>query len=229
MQQTSLNIIAISIFSITLSVLLGPIFNISPLIPTLTTVVVMGFLTIDTLAWDNQAMNIVLGFLASATEKERIIHHEAGHFLTAYLLDIPITSYTLTPWEAWKEKQLGSGGVVFESDFFADKPKNPLEFNLILDRLSIVLMAGIAAENFIYSNNQGGNEDKQKLAQFFMSRGWNQNLYQQKQRWAVLQATNLIAQNESFYEDLVKAMKERKSVEECCQILQDATKKEVAI
>jgi hypothetical protein len=220
MQQTGLNIIAVSIFAMTLSILLGPIFNISPLIPTLTTVAVMGFVTIDTFTWQNQGTNIILGFFASAQERERVLYHEAGHFLTAYLLKIPVTGYTLSAWEAWKAKQLGAGGVMFQPDLLTKKSQNLREFSLMLDRFSIVLMAGIAAENVIYGNNQGGDEDKQKLAQALISLGWNQNLYQQKQRWAILQATNLIEQNESSYQALVKAMKARKSVQECHQILE---------
>jgi hypothetical protein len=219
MQQTGLNIIAISIFSITLSVLLGPIFNISPLIPTLTTVTLMGFVTIDTLAYENQGINLFLSFFASDKERERIIHHEAGHFLTAYLLNIPVIGYNLTAWEAWQQKQLGLGGVIFEPNFLAEASKNLQEFNLILDRFCIVLMAGIAAENFIYSNNQGGYEDKQKLAQALLFITNSQSLYQQKQRWAILQAINLIKENKSSYQALVEALKARKSVSECYEIL----------
>ena len=220
MQQTGLNIIAIGIFTITLSVLLGPIFNISPLIPTFTTVAIMGFLTIDTLGWQNQGTNIMLGFFASAEERERVVYHEAGHFLVAHLFNLPITGYTLTPWEAWKAKQLGYGGVTLENDLLTPKSQNLREFNLTLDRLCIFFMAGIAAENFIYDNSQGGNEDKEKLAQALSSLGWNQNSSQQKQRWAILQATNLISKHESSYQAIVEAMKERKSVAECQQILE---------
>lgn len=219
MQQTSLNIIAISIFSITLSVLLGPIFNISPVIPTLTTVTLMGFITIDTLAYKNQGINLFLSFFASDEERERIVFHEAGHFFTAYLLNIPVIDYNLTPWEAWQQKQLGLGGVIFQPDFLAESSKNLREFNLILDRFCIVLMAGIAAENLIYKNNQGGNEDKQKLAEALLFINNSQSLYQQKQRWAILQATNLIKENQSSYQTLVEALKERKSVSECYEIL----------
>ena len=49
-QQTSLNIIAIGVFIMTLSCLLGPLFNISPTIPAVTTLAIMGLATIDTLA-----------------------------------------------------------------------------------------------------------------------------------------------------------------------------------
>lgn len=223
MQQTSLNVMAIAIFMVTLSVLLGGIFPISPLIPTLATVAMMGFLTVDTLAWQNQGINIFLGFLASKEEKERIIHHEAGHFLTAYLLDIPVIGYTLTPWEALKEKQLGrgEGGVIIAEDFLLSKKQNLREFNLFGDRLCIVLMAGIAAENLIYNNNNGGENDRQKLSQVLSSFGLNQNYSYQKEKSFILQATTLIKENKSRYESLITAMKSRKSVTECYQVLAD--------
>lgn len=219
MQQTGFNIIAIGIFTITLSVLLGPIFNISPLIPTLSTVIIMGFITIDTLAYENQGINLFLGLFASEEERQRIIYHEAGHFLTAYLLEIPIIGYTLTPWETFKQKQLGNGGVILQPDYLQEKSKDLKEFNLILDRFCIVLMAGIAAENLIYNNHQGGEEDLQTLSKALYSLGLNSTFSQQKQRWAILQATNLIKENQSSYEALMEVMKSRKSVSECYQIL----------
>ena len=222
MQQTGLNLIAISIFSITLSALLGPILNISPTIPAVTTFVVMGFITIDTLVWQNQGTNLVLDFFISSEERQRVVYHEAGHFLAAYLLDIPITGYTLTAWEAWKAKQLGSGGVVFDTDFLAEQGKNLREFNLILDRFCIVLMAGIAAEKITYGDSKGGVEDRQKLAQALSSLGLSQSLYQQKERWSLLQAHNLIEEYQSSYQLLVEAMKSRKSVQQCSQIISNS-------
>jgi hypothetical protein len=219
MRQTGLNLIAISIFCITLSILLGPMLNISPTIPAVTTFVVMGFITVDTLAWQNQGINLVLDVFTSSEERQRVVYHEAGHFLAAYLLDIPITGYTLTAWEAWKEKQLGSGGVIFDADFLAERGNNLKEFNLILERFCIVLMAGIAAEKIIYGHSKGGKEDRQKLSLALLSLGLSESLCQQKERWSLLQATNLIQEHQSSYQALVEAIKVRKSVEQCYQII----------
>ena len=46
MRQTSLNLIAISIFIMTMSSLLGPIFNLSPLVPAIATFSVLILATI---------------------------------------------------------------------------------------------------------------------------------------------------------------------------------------
>ncbi len=224
-QDTGLNILAITIFTITLSVLIGPLFNLSPAIPATLTFVLLGLVTIDTLGWQNQGVNLLLDIFASQEQKERIVYHEAGHFLTAYLLEIPVTGYTLTAWETLKNKNSGSGGVIFATNILEQKKGDLREINLIVERLGIVLMAGIAAEKLIYNESEGGQEDQQKFAEIYANVGLKtsgitlSNL-QMKQRQAVLRAKNLIEDNKQSYLALVEAMKERKSVQQCQDIIQ---------
>ncbi|WP_373478358.1 ATP-dependent Zn protease [Geminocystis sp.] len=221
MQDTGLNILAIAIFSITLSVLLGPLFNLSPFIPASLTFLMLSFITIDTLSWKNQGVNLLLNIFASKEEKERIIYHEAGHFLTAYLYNIPIIDYSLSPWEAVKKKISGSGGVIFDNNFIPNKKSQDLkEFNSIIERFGIVLMAGIAAEKFIYNNSEGGQEDRQKFQEIYSNLTLTYSNFQLKQRLAIIQATTIIEQNKESYLALVEAMKQRKSVAECQVIIQ---------
>ena len=96
MQQTALNLIAVTIFSFTFLALVGPLLNISPTIPAVITLGLLGAATIDTLTWEGKGMTLLLALFASEEERERILHHEAGHFLVAYLLGIPVASYTLS-------------------------------------------------------------------------------------------------------------------------------------
>ncbi|MGK7877341.1 MAG: ATP-dependent Zn protease [Xenococcaceae cyanobacterium] len=220
MQQTALNLIAIGVFAITLSTLLGPIFNISPLIPAITTLGIMGLATIDTLSWENKGVTLLLDSLSSGQHRKRVVLHEAGHFLAAYFLGIPITGYTLTAWEALKQGQPGLGGVIFDTKALSEKAFDGTEMPLILDRFCTVWMAGIAAETLVYSNANGGGEDRQKIKDALMSAGLSERVYQQKERWALLQAKNLIEKYQESYEALVKAMEERASVEECCRVIQ---------
>jgi ATP-dependent Zn protease len=223
MEQTALNIIAIGIFSLTLSALLGPILQISPTIPALITVGIMGLATVDTLNWQNKGITLLLDFFAPSQQRERVLHHEAGHFLVAYLLKIPITAYTLTAWEAFKQGHLGLGGVIFDPVFLSENTPIQGENTLNLERFSTVLMAGIAAETLIYGTVTGGREDQDQLKQALSLARLPATTYQQKENWAKLQAKNLIETHQDAYEALLTAMKKRASVAECYQIIESLT------
>jgi len=222
MQQASLNLIAIGIFGMTMSVLLGPMLNISPAIPALATAGVLSFATLDTLSFQGKGVTLLLDWVAgfAPQHRDRIIRHEAGHFLVAYLLGIPITGYTLTAWEAMKNSQPGLGGVVFDTEKLSPNALEPLEMQLTLERFCTVWMAGIAAENLAYGNVEGGGEDRQKLREALSLWGRSPAECTQKERWATLQAETMIGENQESYQALVEAMKQRTPVEECLQIIQ---------
>ncbi|ACK72581.1 conserved hypothetical protein [Gloeothece citriformis PCC 7424] len=219
MEQTALNVIAISIFIMTLSALLGPLFHISPFIPAVATLSVLGLTTLDGLAFNSRGITVLLDLLSGEQHRQRIIHHEAGHFLVAYLLGIPVTGYTLSAWEAVQQKQSGLGGVIFDSTALTEKTLTPTEMPLMIERFCTVWMAGIAAETLIYGESQGGEEDRFQVRSALKLAGLPQFNYEQKERWALLQAKNLLEKHQSSYEALVKAMEQRVSVEECYQIL----------
>ena len=220
MPQTALNLIAIGIFLMTMTSLLGPIFHISPVIPAALTFGILGLATADTLSWNSRGVSLLLDLFASAEQRRRIIHHEAGHFLTAYFLGIPITGYTLTAWEVLKQGQLGRGGVSFDTNALTSKSSQVDNMPLTLSRFCTVWMAGIAAEKIVYDNSQGGAEDKQQLQQALAIAGLPEESYPQKARWAELQATNLLTRHQQSYEALVAAMQQRATVEECYEIIQ---------
>lgn len=220
MQQTALNLVAIAIFIMTLSSLLSPLLHISPFVPAAATFGIMGLATVDTLSWEGRGVTLLLDIFASREQRQRVIHHEAGHFLTAYFLGIPITGYTLTAWEAFKQGQQGRGGVEFDTKILEEKPLNLGEMRLTLERFCTVWMAGIAAENLVYSNAEGGGEDRGKVRTVLNMGGFPETAYQQKERWAQLQASNLLEKHQLAYEALVVAMESRASVEECYQAIQ---------
>jgi hypothetical protein len=221
MQQTALNLIAIGVFAITLSILLGPLLNISPLVPTLTTLGIMGLAAIDTISWQNQGITLLLDTLSPKQHRQRIVHHEAGHFLVAYFLGFPITGYTLTAWETFKQKRHNSiGGVEVDIQILSAQTFDQREMPLLLERFCSVWMAGIAAETLVYGNVEGGEEDRQKIKKTLMLAGLSETTCQQKERWALLQAKSLLEKHQTAYEALVEAMQKRISVEECYQIIQ---------
>lgn len=221
MEQTALNLIAIGIFALTVSALLGPALNISPLIPAATTLAILGLTTWDNLAGNGRAINLLLDFLAPAEHRQRVVHHEAGHFLAAYFLGIPITGYSLSAWEASRQGQLGMGGVSFDTTSLSNSKASCRQIPLILERFCTVWMAGIAAEILIYKAARGGGEDRAKVRESLASAGLPKAIYPQKEAWALLQAKNLLDRHRDAYQALVIAMQNRASVEECYQVLQN--------
>ena len=222
MQQTALNLVAIGIFGMTLSALLGPMLNISPAIPALTTVSILSLATLDSFSFQGKGGALLLDWVAriSPQHRDRILHHEAGHFLVAYILGIPITGYTLTAWEAFKQGQPGLGGVTFDTDNLSPNALNVQQLQLTLDRFCKVWMAGIAAETLVYGNAEGGTEDRQKLREALSSLKRPARECPLKERWAMQQAQALIEDHKAAYEALIVAMKERASISECIQAIQ---------
>lgn len=222
MKETSLNIIAISIFAITVSILLGPLFNIPEAVPAIATFCLLGLATLDTFQWQGQGGTILLDLIAGSSKqrRDRILHHEAGHFLVAHLLGIPVTSYALNAWEAFKQGQSAQGGVRFEDEQLASQLQNGTLSAQLLDRYCTVWMAGIVAENFVYGNAEGGAEDRTKINAILTQLRRPSSEIQFKQNWGSLQAKNLIETHKLAYESLVAAMTERTSVDECCEIIQ---------
>ncbi|MEA5618374.1 ATP-dependent Zn protease [Cronbergia sp. UHCC 0137] len=221
MSQTAINLIAVSIFLITLSTLLGPLIHLSPAIPALATFTFLGIATLDNFTWQGKGGTILLDWLArfSPEYQERIIHHEAGHFLVAHLLGIPITGYTLSAWEAFQQGQPGQGGVTLEDEEIAAQLKKGKITVSMLERYCNIWMAGIAAESLVFSSAEGGNDDKIKLNQVLQALGFSDAICQQKQRFHLLQAKNLIRENWDSYQGLVEGMRRKVSVGECMELI----------
>jgi hypothetical protein len=201
----------------TLSVLLGPLLNISPTVPAIATFTILGIATLDSFSLQGKGGSLILDWIAgfSQEHRDRIIHHEAGHFLVAHLLDIPVTGYTLSAWEAWKQGQPGQGGVSFDDGELASELELGKISAQILDRYCTVWMAGIAAENLVFQNAEGGSDDRLKLAEVLTKLGFSGIVIQQKQRFHALQAKTLLQENWSSYKALVETMQQRASVVDC--------------
>jgi hypothetical protein len=223
MSKTAINVMAVSVFLMTLSVLLGPLFNLSPTIPAVLTFSVLAITTVDAFSFQGKGGNLVLDWIAgfSPEYRKRIIHHEAGHFLVAYLLGIPVTGYTLTAWEALKQRQLGQGGVSFDDTELASQLQKGKITAQMLDRYCTVWMAGIAAETLVFNNFEGGADDKNKLAFVLTNLGFSESASELKQRFCTLQAKTLLEKHWLAYQALVDAMEKRASVSECSRTIQE--------
>lgn len=221
MSQTAINLTAIAIFIMTLSTLLGPLFHLSPTLPALATFTILGVATVDAFSLKGKGGNLLLDWIAgfSSEHRERVLHHEAGHFLVASLLDIPVCGYTLSAWEAIKQKQPGQGGVSFDDNELASQLEQGQISARMLDRYCTIWMAGIAAETLVFQNAEGGLDDKDKLRQVLSSLGVSKSVCEQKQRFCLLQAKTLLQEHWTAYQALVKAMRQRSSVAECQSVI----------
>jgi hypothetical protein len=153
-RQISLNLVAICVFGMTLSSLVTPLLNISSTIPILIIFAIVVVTTIDGFFLKSTLATLVLDTIAASNPayRQRIARHEAGHFLVAYLLDIPITGYTLSAWESIRQGHPAQGGVMFAP------PPASISAQL-LQQYCMVWMAGIAAEKLIDNRSEGGSED----------------------------------------------------------------------
>lgn len=221
MTEERLNLMAIAVFLMTLSAFFLPILHISPFWPAAATLGLLGLVTVDSLTWESRGLTLLLERFAGSDHRQRVLHHEAGHFLVAALLDIPVTDYSLSAWEAWQKGQPGSGGVQFDLAIIQQRLQNPQELALTLERLATVWMAGIAAETLIYGKAEGGESDRQAIRYAFRLAGLPPTVYSQKESWGLLQAKNLLEKQQKCYESLVQAMEKRASVASCHQILEE--------
>jgi hypothetical protein len=221
MSQLSLNLIAISVFTITLTSLLGPLVHLPPAVPAVVTVSALGLATLDNLSWQGRGSTLLLEWLAgfSAQHRDRVLHHEAGHFLVAHHLGIPVTDYALSAWEALKKGYPGEAGIQFDiAELEAEANRGTISAQL-LNRYCTIWMAGIAAETLTYETVQGGTDDRQKLRAVLTQLGFAAAEQQQKERWALLQAKTLLREHWSAYQALVVAMGQRQPISDCVQIL----------
>lgn len=223
MSQTTLNLVAITIFLLVMSSLLGPLFHLSPFVPAIAAFGILGVATLDTLSWRGKVGSLLVGWVAnfSAEHRLRVLRHEAGHFLVAHLLEIPITGYTLTAWEALRQGQPGQGGVSFDLHLLEQEIQKG-QLTQLLDRFCTVWMAGIAAEQLLYGAAEGGGDDRQKFRQLWFELKRPNSEGATKERWALLQAKTLLETHRSAYDALTTAMEQRASVEVCYQLIQQA-------
>lgn len=147
--------------------------------------------------------------------QDRVLRHEAAHFLVAYLLGVPIVGYSL---------DIGKEHV----NLIDEKVQKRIYEGKIdakdLDRLAVVAMAGLAAEGLKYDKVTGQSADLFSL-QRLINRSEPQLSNEQQQnltRWAVLFAGSLLKNNSNVHEALMAAMLEKASIFECIQAIEKA-------
>ncbi|MEO0376504.1 MAG: hypothetical protein AAF329_18150 [Cyanobacteria bacterium P01_A01_bin.17] len=213
-EQTSLNAIALSVALLSFSVLLGPYLNLPAAVPAVITLSVLVLAAVDTFGFNGLGSRLLLdGFSQlSPAHRQRVIHHEAGHFLTAQLLGAPVVGYTLTAWEAFRQGHSGEGGVRVETPDFGETITASE-----LERYCTIWMAGGVAESLVYENVEGGADDLKTLRSVLTQLEVRDAVL--KERVAGRRAQQLLQTHWETYEELVVAMTQRASVEDCCRLI----------
>lgn len=231
MGQQTLNIVAVTIFLVTMGMLLGPLLDIPQAVPVIAIAAILGIATVDQTSWNGTLGNLFINGInrLSGEERERILHHEAGHFLVAYLLEIPVTDYTLNAWDAWKKGMPGIGGVQFDTTDLDATLKTGKISAQLLNRYCTVWMAGIAAEQAVYGHAKGGQDDRQKFSILWQQLQRPLQEGHIRQRWAVLQAKTLLEKHQDTFKTLVAAMADNQPVADCLALLQASVTTDAAV
>ncbi|KAL8461896.1 hypothetical protein ACS0TY_033101 [Phlomoides rotata] len=98
--------------------------------------------------------------------RRRILVHEAGHLLVAYLMGCPIRGVILDPIVAVQMGIQGQAGTQFWDEKLQNELAEGRVSGTAFDRYCMVLFAGIAAEALIYGEAEGGENDENLFRNF---------------------------------------------------------------
>ncbi len=212
MNDLTLNAIAIGIFAMTLSIVLGPFLNISPALSSGSIVLVLGAITFDSFRFQSLGLTLVLDAIAQRSRRyrQRIAHHESGHFLVAALLDLPIQSYSVSVWDAVRQGHPNQAGLVLQQP--DDPMLNQSWIKANIEKLCTVWVAGGIAEDLQYGSVQGNLDDLRQLRGTLKQLGLN---VEHHERQAEQKARQLLQNNWQRYHALVPLLESRLSLDEC--------------
>jgi hypothetical protein len=176
--------------------------------------------------------------ILSPETQRKITRHEAGHFLCAYLLGCPVEGYVLTAWSALQDARFGTRSVNAGTSFFDPVLSSEIASSKIsrssVDRYTIIVMAGIAAEAMHYGQADGGAGDEMALIAFLSqlngtgrtasssAKNWNDNTIRNQARWAASQAVLLMKEYKVCHEALIDALERGGSLGDCIYAIEKA-------
>uniref|UniRef100_A0A5B7ACK5 ATP-dependent zinc metalloprotease n=1 Tax=Davidia involucrata TaxID=16924 RepID=A0A5B7ACK5_DAVIN len=140
--------------------------------------------------------------------RRRILVHEAGHLLIAYLMGCPIRGVILDPIVAMQMGIQGQAGTQFWDEKLQNELAEGRLSGTAFDRYCMVLFAGIAAEALVYGEAEGGENDENLFRSICVLLEPPLSVVQMSNqaRWSVLQSYNLLKWNKHAHRAAVKAL-----------------------
>ena len=164
---------------ISLAAILGPALGLSPWIVTLIAGLGLGGLTLDAARFGGRGGHVLAEALPGGRARlRRIAIHEAGHLLVARQEEIAVRQVLVGSLACLRAGLNTSGSTELEPPAHAKLPAEELR------RWSRVLQAGMVAEQLIYGQSVGGNDDRALLGRLWGLSGQDVDTAQREQRRA---------------------------------------------
>lgn len=156
------------------------------------------------------------------TFRDRIVHHEAAHFIVAYLCGLQISGYVTSGREALASgiPSLGQGGTIFAFPELSEALQSGQLKARTIDVWSTVLMAGIAAEALTYGQAEGGASDEETLINLLQQLNWDATRVKAQARFGVLQAVLLLREHNQAFSALAKKMRASAPLGDCIDCIE---------
>lgn len=140
--------------------------------------------------------------------RRRVLVHEAGHLLTAYLMGCPIRGVILDPIVAMQMGIQGQAGTQFWDEKLENELAEGRLSGTAFDRYCMVLFAGIAAEALVYGEAEGGENDENLFRSIclLLQPPLSVAEMSNQARWSVLQSYNLLKWHKQAHKAAVKAL-----------------------
>ncbi|CAL4963588.1 unnamed protein product [Urochloa decumbens] len=189
---------------------------------------VLGLLSlwsVDFVYFGGGVRNLVLdtiGHYLSQRYHNRVIQHEAGHFLIAYLLGVLPKGYTITSLDTLVKQgslNVQAGTAFVDTEFLEEMNTGKLSATM-LNKFSCIALAGVATEYLLYGVAEGGLADINKLDGLLKSLGFTQKKADSQVRWAVLNTVLILRRHEKARSQLAEAMSSGKSVGTCIEVIE---------
>ena len=217
-------------------------WQISPLFLGLAGGSVLLAAVVDKLLLQGAVLTVFARLVQPPVRREKVLRHEAGHFLLSHLLGFPVQACELDPLAALVDRRFGgAAGVIYQSPAMAAMQERRRFSREQADRAAIVLMAGIAAEALAFGGADGGAADEAALRRLLVQEASQTDeaggggaaggaaggdvlgqTLRARARWAAANAVSVLQEQQPAYEALCEALRRGDSVGECAVALDAA-------